>query len=49
MDDLIATLVLAREKAEALDEIALSDVLSKHVTRLRREAKKAAKAEEKSK
>jgi hypothetical protein len=43
-EDLIATLVLAREKAEAHEELEISDRLSKYVTRLRREQKAAEKA-----
>ena len=40
-EDLIATLVLAREKAEELEEAPLADALSKNIARLRREVKKA--------
>jgi len=43
IEDLIASLALAREKAEAADEAALSDTLSKNIARLRRDVKKATK------
>lgn len=43
IEDLIAALVIAREKAEALDLDAVSEALSKHIGRLRREVKAAAK------
>ena len=36
MEDLIATLVLAREKAETLEEVDVADKISTRVTKLRR-------------
>lgn len=48
MDDLIATLVLAREKAEAMDLEVLADKLSTELVRLRRQQRVAEKEAEKT-
>ena len=45
VETLIATLVLAREKAEDLEGVQIADWLSKNIARLRREVKKATKPE----